>query len=47
MEITVTQEQGHAAVAVISVAGQLDGQTYQDLIAKRVRSLRQAQRIFY
>jgi anti-anti-sigma regulatory factor len=34
MEITVTQEQGHAAVAVIGVAGQLDGQTYQDLIAK-------------
>ena len=34
MEITISQEQGHAAVSVIRVAGHLDGQTYQDLIAK-------------
>ena len=34
MEITVSQEQGRAAVSVIRVTGHLDGQTYQDLIAK-------------
>ena len=34
MEITISQEQGHAAVSVIRVTGHLDGQTYQDLIAK-------------
>jgi anti-anti-sigma factor len=34
MEITISQEQGRAVVSVIRVAGQLDGQTYQDLIMK-------------
>ena len=34
MEITISQEQGHSAVSVIRVTGHLDGQTYQDLIAK-------------
>ncbi len=34
MEITISQEQGSAAVSVIHIAGHLDGQTYQDLIAK-------------
>ncbi|MBV5347304.1 STAS domain-containing protein [bacterium] len=34
MEITVSQEQGSAAISVIGIAGHLDGQTYQDLIAK-------------
>jgi anti-anti-sigma factor len=34
MEITISQEQGRAAVSVIHIAGQLDGQTYQDLIMK-------------
>ena len=34
MEIKVSQEQGRVTVAVIKLAGHLDGQTYQDLIAK-------------
>jgi anti-anti-sigma regulatory factor len=34
MEISTSQEQGRAAVSVIHVAGQLDGQTYLSLIAK-------------
>ncbi len=34
MEITVSQEQGRAAVSVIRIAGHLDGQTYLDLISK-------------
>jgi anti-anti-sigma regulatory factor len=34
MEITISQEQGRLAVSVIRVTGHLDGQTYQDLIAK-------------
>ena len=34
MEIKVSQEQGRVTVAVINLAGHLDGQTYQDLIAK-------------
>ncbi|MDD2923428.1 MAG: STAS domain-containing protein [Anaerolineales bacterium] len=34
MEIIVSQEQGREAVAVVKVAGQLDSQTYLDLIAK-------------
>jgi len=34
MEIKISQEQGRAAVSVIYVSGHLDGQTYQDLIAK-------------
>lgn len=33
MEINVSQEKGNVPVAVIQVAGQLDGQTYQTLIA--------------
>jgi len=33
MEITISQENGKAPVTVIKVAGQLDGQTYQKLIA--------------
>jgi anti-anti-sigma factor len=34
MEIKVSQEQGRVTVAVIQLSGHLDGQTYQDLIAK-------------
>ena len=34
MEITVSQEQGRVTVSVIHITGHLDGQTYQDLIAK-------------
>jgi anti-anti-sigma regulatory factor len=34
MEIAISQEQGRVAVSVIRIAGHLDGQTYQDLIAK-------------
>ena len=33
MEINISHEQGKAPVTVIKVAGQLDGQTYQKLIA--------------
>jgi anti-anti-sigma factor len=32
MEITVSKEQGRVPVMVLRVAGQLDGQTYQQLI---------------
>jgi len=34
MEITVSQEQGRISISVIKLAGQLDGQTYESLIAK-------------
>jgi len=34
MNISVSQEQGKVPVTVIKLEGQLDGQTYQDLIAK-------------
>lgn len=34
MEIKVSQEQGRVTIAVIQLSGHLDGQTYQDLIAK-------------
>ena len=34
MEITVTQEEGHVPVTIISLAGHLDGQSYQSLIQK-------------
>ena len=34
MEIAISQEQGRVAVSVIRIVGHLDGQTYQDLIAK-------------
>lgn len=34
MNISVSQVQGKAAVTVIKLAGQLDGQTYQELITK-------------
>lgn len=34
MEITVSQEQGNAPVTILRLAGQLDRQTYQDLIMK-------------
>lgn len=34
MDISVSQEQGKVPVTVIKLDGQLDGQTYQDLIAK-------------
>lgn len=34
MEITVSQEKGRVTVATLKVAGQLDGQTYQQLIDK-------------
>ncbi|MBI3165976.1 MAG: STAS domain-containing protein [Anaerolineales bacterium] len=33
MEINILQEQGNAPVTVIKVSGQLDGQSYQSLIA--------------
>jgi len=41
MNITVSQEKGRIPVAVIGLAGQLDGQNYQELIAK-ARELYQA-----
>jgi anti-anti-sigma regulatory factor len=34
MQITVSQEQGKVPVTVLKLEGQLDGQTYQNLIAK-------------
>lgn len=34
MNITVSQEQGKVPVTVIKLDGELDGQTYQDLISK-------------
>src|SRR5215208_1996258 len=34
MEISVSQSQGNVSVSIVKVAGQLDGQNYQDLIAK-------------
>ena len=34
MEITVSQEQGRVTVSVIRITEHLDGQTYQNLIAK-------------
>ena len=34
MEISVSQQQGNVPVTVIKLDGQLDGQNYQDLIAK-------------
>jgi anti-anti-sigma factor len=34
MEITISQEQGRVTVSVIRITGQLDGQTYQNLIAE-------------
>jgi len=34
MDISVSQKQGNVPVTVIKVDGQLDGQTYQDLISK-------------
>jgi anti-anti-sigma regulatory factor len=34
MDISVSQQQGNVPVTVMKVNGQLDGQSYQDLIAK-------------
>lgn len=34
MEITVSQEQGRISISVMKLTGQLDGQTYESLIAK-------------
>jgi anti-anti-sigma factor len=34
MDITISQEQGRVVVSVIRIDGHLDGQTYQELIAK-------------
>ena len=34
MNISVSQAQGNVPVTVIKLDGQLDGQNYQDLIAK-------------
>lgn len=34
MEITVSKEQGHVPVTILRVAGELDGQTYQQLTSK-------------
>lgn len=39
MEITISQEQGKIPVTVIKVTGQLDGQTYQSLIASTQETL--------
>ena len=39
MEITISQEQGKVPVTVIKVTGQLDGQTYQSLIASAQETL--------
>jgi anti-anti-sigma regulatory factor len=34
MELSVSQSQGNVPVSVVKVAGQLDGQNYQELITK-------------
>ena len=34
MDISVSQAQGNVPIAVLKLEGQLDGQNYQDLIAK-------------
>jgi len=34
MEISVSQSQGNVPVSVVKVAGQMDGQNYQELITK-------------
>jgi anti-anti-sigma regulatory factor len=34
MDISVSQQQGNVPVTVVKVTGQLDGQSYQDLIAR-------------
>jgi anti-anti-sigma regulatory factor len=34
MEISVSQEQGRISISVVKVSGQLDGQSYESLIAK-------------
>ena len=34
MEITVSKEQGRVPITVLRVAGQLDGQSYQELIGR-------------
>lgn len=39
MEINISQEQGSVPVTVIKVAGQLDGQTFKDLIAAAQKAL--------
>jgi anti-anti-sigma regulatory factor len=39
MEINISQEQGNVSVTVVKVAGQLDGQTYQKLIASTQEAL--------
>lgn len=39
MEINISQEKGNVPVTVIKVAGQLDGQTYQKLIASAQEAL--------
>ena len=40
MNITVSKEQGRVPVTVLKVDGQLDGQNYQELIAKARRNMR-------
>ena len=34
MDITISQEQGRISISIIKVSGQLDGQSYESLIAK-------------
>jgi len=34
MEISISQEQGRISISIIKVSGQLDGQSYESLIAK-------------
>lgn len=40
MEINISQENGKVPVTVIKVAGQLDGQTYQQLISSAQEALK-------
>ncbi len=47
MEIAVSQEQGNVPVTILQLAGQLDGQTYQDLILKAQEAFREGVKISY
>lgn len=44
MEITVSHEQGRISIAVIKISGQLDGQTYESLIAKALEIVKDGTR---
>ena len=46
MEITVSQAQGRVSVSILTLEGQLDGQTYQQLIEEAVRLYKEGARDF-